>query len=115
MKADHATLARCHVTEAGTTAGVHCANLRCLPVAVRHRQFNHVIMNLPYFDLANEAAAQDAGRTHRPRTYMVVVQIPSSGRGAFRPTATAILPDERVCNHDADDYTLLLACISHHG
>lgn len=46
------------------TNGVHvvCADLRALPADLRNTQFNHVMMNPPYFERDKGSAAPDAGR-----------------------------------------------------
>ena len=62
VQAEYAALARRNAAEAGIAAEVHCADLTALPPEVRQRQFDHVIMNPPYFDRAHGAAARDAGR-----------------------------------------------------
>ena len=58
----YADLARRNAAEAGIPAEVFAADLRDLPPAVRQRQFDHVIMNPPYFDRTAGAAARDGGR-----------------------------------------------------
>lgn len=62
VQAEYATLARRNAAEAGIAAEVICADLRDLPGDLRQRQFDHVIMNPPYFDRAQGVAAGDAGR-----------------------------------------------------
>ena len=73
VQADYAALAARNAAEAGIAAAVQCADLTALPPAVRQRQFDHVIMNPPYFDRSQGAAAQDAGR--------------DTGRGGSTPLA----------------------------
>ena len=58
----YAALARRNAAETGVAAAVVCADLRDLPPDVRQRQFDHVIMNPPYFDRARGKAAGDIGR-----------------------------------------------------
>ena len=70
---DYAALARRNAADAGIVAEVHCADLRDLPPEVRQRQFDHVIMNPPYFDRARGAVAEDPGR--------------NTGRGGATPLA----------------------------
>ncbi len=59
---DYAALAQRNGTENGADFTVLHADLRALPVEVRQVQFNHVMMNPPYFDRANSSSAQDQGR-----------------------------------------------------
>ncbi len=56
LQKDYAALAR----ENGVD--VVCADLRALPVSLRNTQFNHVMMNPPYFDRDKGSAAPDEGR-----------------------------------------------------
>ncbi len=62
VQSDYAALAERNAAAANLTADIHCADLRDLPGAVRQRQFDHVMMNPPYFDRDRGAAAEDAGR-----------------------------------------------------
>ena len=62
VQADYAALARRNAAEAGIAAEVHVADLAQLPALVRQRQFDHVIMNPPYFERSRGARAGDAGR-----------------------------------------------------
>ena len=62
VQADYAGLARRNADEAGIAAEVHAADLRALPAPVRQRQFDHVIMNPPYFERTRGARADDVGR-----------------------------------------------------
>lgn len=59
LQDDYATIAR---RNAGSLADIHTADLRDLPPALRQRQFDHVMMNPPYFDRAQGDAAADLGR-----------------------------------------------------
>lgn len=56
---DYAELAR---RNAGDAARIITADLTDLPQDLRQRQFDHVMMNPPYFDRAEGDAAADAGR-----------------------------------------------------
>ena len=62
VQGDYAALARRNAQEAGIAADVHDADLTNLPVTLRQRQFDHVIMNPPYFERTRGARASDAGR-----------------------------------------------------
>ena len=62
VQESYAALARRNAMEAGVAAQVVCADLRDLPPDVRQRQFDHVIMNPPYFDRSRGKAAGDIGR-----------------------------------------------------
>lgn len=58
----YADLARRNAAENGIPFDVACADLRALPDRLRRRQFDHVLMNPPYFDRAAGTAAREAGR-----------------------------------------------------
>lgn len=73
VQAHYAALARRNAAEAGLAAEVICADLRDLPLDLRQRQFDHVIMNPPYFDRARGKSADDQGR--------------DTGRGGTTPLA----------------------------
>ena len=62
LQPDYAALARRNAAEAGIAAEVHHADLTDLPSQLRQRQFDHVIMNPPYFERSRGARASDAGR-----------------------------------------------------
>ncbi|MDU8943667.1 tRNA1(Val) (adenine(37)-N6)-methyltransferase [Ovoidimarina sediminis] len=62
LQADYADLARRNAARNGIALDLHCADLTRLPDALRARQFDHVIMNPPYFAGASRTAAPDAGR-----------------------------------------------------
>lgn len=47
---------------ANGAAAIHTADLRHLPDGLRQRQFDHVMMNPPYFDRATGHTAMDQGR-----------------------------------------------------
>ena len=59
MQEEYAALAR---RNGGPTFEVVTADLADLPMALRQRQFDHVLANPPYFDRAASRAASDAGR-----------------------------------------------------
>lgn len=59
MQEDYAELAR---RNGGSAFEVVTADLTDLPLALRQRQFDHVLANPPYFDRAASRAASDAGR-----------------------------------------------------
>ena len=59
---DYADLAVANATSNLADLTVVCADLRNLPTDLRQKQFNHVMMNPPYFDRTQGHAAKDAGR-----------------------------------------------------
>ncbi|WP_386680113.1 tRNA1(Val) (adenine(37)-N6)-methyltransferase [Loktanella sp. R86503] len=73
LQDSYAALARRNAAEAGIPAAVHTADLRDLPPDIRQSQYNHVIMNPPYFERARGASASDTGR--------------DTGRGGATPLA----------------------------
>ncbi len=58
----YADLARANAVANGHDVEVVTADLRALPTDLRQRQFDHVLMNPPYFDRVTGTAAQDCGR-----------------------------------------------------
>ena len=62
VQADYAALADSNVASNGADMAVVTADLRNLPADLRQRQFNHVMMNPPYFDRATGPSALDVGR-----------------------------------------------------
>jgi len=62
VQADYAALARRNAFDNTLDVAVETADLRALPSQLRQRQFDHVVMNPPYFEPAGRHAAQDAGR-----------------------------------------------------
>lgn len=62
LQPDYHALAIRNASEASATAKIVEADLRALPTALRQRQFNHVLMNPPYFDRSSGTASRDAGR-----------------------------------------------------
>lgn len=59
---DYADLAVRNATSNTANLTIICADLRILPADLRQKQFNHVMMNPPYFDRKQGHAAKDAGR-----------------------------------------------------
>lgn len=62
VQADYAALARRNGSENKLSFDVVTADLRALPVDLRQRRFDHVIMNPPYFDRARGTASDDSGK-----------------------------------------------------
>jgi len=62
VQSDYAALAQKNAASNGAALTVFASDLRALPNDIRQQQFNHVIMNPPYFDRAMGPAAQNAGR-----------------------------------------------------
>ncbi len=58
----YAELARRNAEENGQQMEVVCADLTDLPGELRHRSFDHVIANPPYFRAGAHTGARDAGR-----------------------------------------------------
>ncbi len=59
---DYAKLAQRNADENNLSMTVVTADLRDLPKELRQAQFNHVLMNPPYFDRSKGSAAADPGR-----------------------------------------------------
>lgn len=57
LQADYAALARLNAEENGIGFEVHEGDLAAMPAALRARQFDHVLMNPPYFDRASGTPA----------------------------------------------------------
>lgn len=62
LQPDYADLAVQNATASQADLNIVCADLRALPADLRQRQFNHVMMNPPYYDRSHGHAANDAGR-----------------------------------------------------
>lgn len=62
LQPEYADLAKQNAATAGAAMQVVCADLRNLPADLRQQQFNHVMMNPPYYDRAQGHASQNAGR-----------------------------------------------------
>lgn len=62
LQPDYADLARRNATRNALPLGVVTADLARLPDDLRHRAFDHVIANPPYFDPARSLPAQDGGK-----------------------------------------------------
>ena len=62
LQAAYAELARRNVTEAKATAEIIQADISQLPVEVRQKRFDQVLMNPPYFDRDKGSASPDALR-----------------------------------------------------
>jgi len=62
VQADYAALARQNAAENDLPLNVVQADLRALPAPLRQAQFDHVLMNPPYFDRATSVCSDDAGR-----------------------------------------------------
>lgn len=58
----YADLARKNAEQNTTSLTVHTADLTTLPADLRQVQFDHVIMNPPYYDRAASTSARDQGR-----------------------------------------------------
>lgn len=58
----YAALARRNAAVNGVALEVTEGDIAAMPAALRARQFDHVIVNPPYFDRDSSTAAQDAGR-----------------------------------------------------
>ncbi len=58
----YADLARRNAATNGRDAEVITGDLACLPAALRHRRFDHVLANPPYFDRVAGVAAAEPGR-----------------------------------------------------
>jgi len=59
---DYADLAVANATSNLADLTVVCADLRNLPTDLRQKQFDHVMMNPPYFDRSKGHTAKDTGR-----------------------------------------------------
>lgn len=62
VQTDYAALAVQNVASNRAQGDIICADLRDLPTTLRQRQFNHVLMNPPYFDRGQGHRAADTGR-----------------------------------------------------
>ncbi len=62
LQEDYANLAKQNATENGIVMEVVTADLRKLPADIRNRQFDHVIMNPPYFDRTASTPSEDGGK-----------------------------------------------------
>jgi len=62
LQSEYAALATQNAVANNADMTICCADLRSLPVDLRQKQFNHVIMNPPYYDRTQGYAAKDAGR-----------------------------------------------------
>jgi len=62
LQADYAALAARNAVDNGIPLQVVAADLRALPAPLRQTQFDHVLMNPPYFDRDASVAAHDPGR-----------------------------------------------------
>lgn len=62
VQADYAALARRNAAMNGVAFDVIEGDLTALPVALRTRSFDHVLMNPPYFDRGRGTSAADQGR-----------------------------------------------------
>jgi tRNA1(Val) A37 N6-methylase TrmN6 len=62
VQPDHAALARRNADENGLAFDVVEGSLADMPAPLKARQFDHVIMNPPYFDRATGSAAPDPAR-----------------------------------------------------
>ena len=62
VQSEYAALARENAARNGISLELHTADLASLPGDLRARQFDHVIMNPPYYAGAARTAAPDAGR-----------------------------------------------------
>ena len=62
LQGDYAALARRNVTANNAQMQIVSADLRALPTDLRQMQFDHVMMNPPYFARAKGSAADDLGR-----------------------------------------------------
>ena len=62
LQADYADLAVQNGDRNGTPIEVITADLTSLPADLRQRQFDHVIMNPPYFDRNNSSRSTDSGK-----------------------------------------------------
>lgn len=62
LQSEYAVLAQQNATSNNSEMDVICADLRQLPAPLRQKQFNHVMMNPPYFDRTQGHAANDEGR-----------------------------------------------------
>lgn len=61
-QADHADLARKNAESNGISLTVHQGDLARMPEALRAHNFDHVIMNPPYFDRARGSMSPDSAR-----------------------------------------------------
>lgn len=73
LQDSYAALARRNAAAAGIMAQIHTADLRDLPLDIRQTQYDHVIMNPPYFERHRGATSSDPGR--------------DTGRGGTTPLA----------------------------
>ena len=62
IQPDYAALAQDNAASNDASLSVIASDLRTLPAELRQRQFQHVMMNPPYFDRASGPAARDLGR-----------------------------------------------------
>lgn len=62
LQSEYAVLAQQNATSNNSEMDIICADLRQLPAPLRQKQFNHVMMNPPYFDRTQGHAANDEGR-----------------------------------------------------
>ena len=62
LQPDYAELARRNAIQNGIEMTVVTGNLAEMPAALREQQFDHVIVNPPYFDRNASTAARDTGR-----------------------------------------------------
>lgn len=62
LQSEYADLARRNGVRNGIAFDVQRGDLLRMPMELKARQFNHVIMNPPYYDRARGTAARDSGR-----------------------------------------------------
>ena len=62
LQPDYAELARKNAAENDAPIDVITSDLRTLPADLRNRQFDHVLMNPPYYDRTASTSASDIGR-----------------------------------------------------
>ncbi len=62
LQSDYAALAHRNARENAAEATIWEADISELPAELRQRQFDHVLVNPPYFDRSTSTSAQDKGR-----------------------------------------------------
>jgi tRNA1(Val) A37 N6-methylase TrmN6 len=62
IQSDYADLARRNGNESNADFDVVTADLSLLPTSLRQKQFDHVIMNPPYFDRSTGSRSEDHGK-----------------------------------------------------